>query len=159
MGLLNLTRVVSALWAYALLHQDAFFHRTTISEALQVLHPIPGLVPPLCCIQSWMLGAALLSFDFSSCAMACWLGAEYCSSNCNWIPTQARFNAAALVPPRPGYPTLYPNLAIRCLREGSLLQGHFADASVTLFGSISTATTLRCRTSCWLSAKKTLKPF
>jgi hypothetical protein len=68
-----------------------------------------------------MMGAALLSFNFRYWAFVHRLGSEYCNAGRDWSHTQAQFEAAARL-----YPTLFPDLAMRSLREGVPLSGVFA---------------------------------
>jgi hypothetical protein len=72
-----------------------------------------------------MLGAALLSFDFRYWALVRWLGGEYCNSHQDWGHTHRRVFESVQVPVRHGYPTLFPELAMRSLREGVPLSGSF----------------------------------
>jgi hypothetical protein len=53
-------RAIPALRAYLVLRRHAFLHRATIAGALRQPREPPELIPPLCRIRSWFLGAALL---------------------------------------------------------------------------------------------------
>jgi hypothetical protein len=72
-----------------------------------------------------MLGAALLSFDFRYWALVRWLGGEFCNIHQDWGHTHRRIFESVKVPARNGYPTLFLELAMRCLREGVPLSGSF----------------------------------
>jgi hypothetical protein len=122
---LALLRAIPALRAYLLLRRDAFLHRSTIAAALQQPRGPPALIPPLCHFRSWFLGAALLSFDFRYWALVRWLGGEYTNEGRDWSHTEQRFREAVITPPLPRYPTLYPELAMRSLREGVPIRGTF----------------------------------
>jgi hypothetical protein len=87
----SLLVAIPLLHAYAALRRDAFLHRVTISATLRRQRPAPDLVPRLCHNRAWMLGAALLSFDFRYWALIRWLGSEYCNDGRDWSHTHAQF--------------------------------------------------------------------
>jgi hypothetical protein len=99
-------RGIPALRAYLLLRRDAFLHRSTIASALRQPRSPPERVPPLCHFRSWLLGTALLSFDFRYWALVRWLEGEYTNEGRDWSHTERRFREAAQTPPLPHYPTL-----------------------------------------------------
>jgi hypothetical protein len=74
---------------------------------------------------SWLLGVALMHFDFEYGDLIRWLGGEYTNAFCNWEEAFQTIDTVRYQKVPPGYPPVDFDRAYRACTEGIPLTGIF----------------------------------
>ena len=110
--------------SYARLRRAAF-RRWRELPTLRLPRPPIEHPPQLSRERSWLLGMALISFNFIHGDVVRWMGNEYTNAHRDWDRLDSVVAEARQHPPLPGAPKVDYDRTVTALKEGSPLTGEF----------------------------------